>query len=103
MRQIVRTFKKPVFVGEVANAARDIVMTDITDTNALAIDRAVRLKAAAMLVGTFAKVVTIAGRKVLHTGPFPVEGYEVLETVFVSGADDDGAVHTTRPAYHKQS
>lgn len=104
MRDVVRTYQRPVFIGEIAEQARDIVLLDADTIDATRVERAVRRKAAEMAVGTFAKVVRVAGRKALHTGPFPVEGYETLETVFVSSLDaETGAVKTTRPAFHKTS
>lgn len=102
MREVRRRIRRPVFIGEVADAARERVLRSTQSLKAYDLANAVRREAGTAAQGNFVKVVRLAERRLaLHTGPFPVEGYDVIETMFVSGFDPaTGAVVLTRPAYH---
>lgn len=102
MCEIRRTIRRPVFIGAVADAARDRALRNASTLKAYDLTNAIRVEAASAVRGHFVKVVRLAQRRLaLHTGPFPVEGFEVVETFFVSDFDPaTGAVVLTRPAYH---
>lgn len=101
MREVRRKIRRPFFIGQLADAARERVLRRADTLKAYEIANAVRLEAGAEARGTFVKVVRVAGRTAVHTGPFPVSGYEVLDTMFVADFDPEtGAVVLTRPAYH---
>lgn len=102
MREVRRNIRRPVFIGEVADAARERVLRSTQSLKAYDLANAVRREAGSAARGQFVKLVRLAERRLaLHTGPFPVDGFEVVETFFVSDFDPaTGAVVLTRPAYH---
>lgn len=103
-RLVSKKIIKPHFVGDIDRRAREIVAQSNTSTNVQKIAREVRKVAAGLADGIEAKVVRLPNtRTAIHGGPFPVEGYEVLETVRVRKADEKGAVVIERTAYQKNA
>ena len=98
MRNIRKNVRRPVFIGEIADAARERVLRSTQTLKSYDLANAIRREAGAAACGQFVKIVRLAERRLaLHTGPFPVEGFEVIETAFVSDCDKEtGAIVLTR-------
>ncbi|TWI38239.1 hypothetical protein IQ24_00377 [Paracoccus sulfuroxidans] len=93
-KMVSKVIRRPVFIGEIADATREKVVLNGGTLDASKVSNAVRRETAAIVKGGFVKLVRISGRVAVHTGPFPLDDFDDAETVFVSAYDKETGVIT---------